>query len=143
MHPIYMDEGSFLKSILSVSPQSTGSATVTGSGVATLNGPGFHYDSCQLIVFTGAIAGSPGTISVAGQLQDSPDGTTAWANYGAAMPVLAGAAGAANTLVLQNQQIRGSRGFLRLVLTVTLVTYTAVLVGGVIILGGASEDPAI
>ena len=143
MHPVYTDEGSFLKSVLSVSPQSTGSATVTGAGVAQLNGPGYQYNSAQLLVFVGAITGTPGTISVAGQLQDSPDGSTAWANFGAAMPVLSGAAVAANTLVFQNQQIRGARGFLRLVLTVTLVTFTAVLVGGVIVLGGATEDPAI
>lgn len=143
MHPVYTDEGSFLKSTLSVPPQSTGSATVTGQATQSLVGPGYDYQSCQIAVFVGAITGTPGTISVAGQLQDSPDGSTAWANFGPAMPALSGAAVAANTIVTQNQNLRGARGFLRLVLTVTLVTYTAVLVGGVIVLGGASEDPAI
>jgi hypothetical protein len=143
MHPVYTDEGSFLKSVLSISPQSTGSATVTGAGVATLVGPGFDYQSCQLALFIGAVTGTPGTVSIVGQLQDSPDGSTSWANFGAAMPTLATALNAGNILVSQNQQIRGSRGFLRLTAAVTLVTFTAVLVGGVIVLGGASEDPAV
>ena len=143
MHPIYTDEGSFLKSVLSIPPQSTGSATVNGISSGAINGAGFSYNSAQLVVFVGAITGSPGTISLASQLQDSADGSTGWANFGAAMPVLSGAAAAANTSVFQNQQIRGCRGFLRLVTVVTLVTYTAVLVGGIIVLGGASEDPAI
>jgi hypothetical protein len=143
MHPVYTDEGSFLKSVLSISPQSIGSATATGAGVAQISGPGYYYNSAQLIVFVGAITGTPGTISIASQLQDSPDGSTLWANFGAAMPLLAGAAAAANTSVAQNVQTRGCRGFLRLVAVVTLVTFTAVLVGGIIVLGGASEDPAI
>lgn len=143
MHPVYTDEGSFLKSVLSIPPQSTASATVTGIATQALVGPGYDYQSAQINLNIGAVTGTPGTVSIVGQLQDSPDGSTLWANFGPAMPTLATALNAGNVWSTQNVNLRGARGYLRLTAVVTLVTFTAVLISGLIILGGASEDPAI
>jgi|SRR5579884_227265 hypothetical protein len=140
MHPRFLDIGGYLKTIVSAL-NGAASAAVNGSAVQ-LVGPGYDYQSCQFVVASGAATGSPTGISVAGKIQDSADGSTGWADVaGAAITAITQSNGQANI----NVNLRGTRGYIRAVVTPTFTggASPAIPVAGILVLGGASEDPAV
>ncbi len=133
---LLLDIGSQIKSNISAFSGAANSA-VTGAAVQRI-GEGFRYDSGQFTVATGAATGSPTGISVAGKLQDSPDGSTNWNDVpGAAItPVIV-----ENGTAKANVILRGCNPYLRAVVTPTLTggSTPAIPVVGVLVVGGNSE----
>jgi hypothetical protein len=129
--------GAHIQSDCSAFSGSANSA-VTGAAVQR-QGPGYRYDSGQLVVATGTATGSPSTISVTGKLQDSADGSTGWADVlGTAITAIV----AQNSQTSINFIARGCNPYLRVVITPTLTggSSPAIPVIGVLILGGNSES---
>jgi hypothetical protein len=134
---LHLDIGSQVKTDMSAFSGAANSA-VTGNAVHTV-GEGFRYDSGQFTVATGAATGSPTGISVAGKLQDSPDGSTNWNDVpGAAVTPVVAENGTAKVNVI----LRGCQAFIRGVVTPTLTggSSPAIPVIGVLILGGNSKS---
>jgi hypothetical protein len=133
----FLDIGSHIQSDCSALSGAANSA-VTGNAVQR-EGPGYRYDSGQLVVATGAATGTPSTISVAGKLQDSADGSTGWADVpGTAIAAIV----AQNSQTSINFIARGCQSYLRAIVTPTLTggSSPAILVVGILILGGNSES---
>jgi hypothetical protein len=133
---LHLDIGSQVKTDMSAFSGAANSA-VTGNAVQTV-GEGFRYDSGQFTVATGAATGSPTGISVAGKLQDSPDGSTNWNDVtGTAITPVVIENGTAKV----NFIARGCDSYIRAVITPTLTggSSPAIPVVGVLVIGGNSE----
>ncbi len=146
MLPIWTNIGEYIKTVINVvSPSAT--AEVTGQAVQIVGqtgGENFAYRSAQIALQIGAPAGAPTALSVTAQLETSPDGMSGWSAFtdlrGHGLITLA----AASTAATANVLIQGAQAYLRLAVTPTFTggTSPSVPVAGVIVLGGASQNPA-
>lgn len=87
---------------------------------------------------TGAATGTPSTISVAGKVQDSADGSTGWNDVtGAAITPVVIENGTAKVNVI----LRGCQAYIRAVVTPSFTggSSPAIPAVGILILGGNSE----
>ncbi len=118
-----------------IAPQSTVAATVNGSAVDRT-----QFRAAKLSGLAGAASGTPTTQSVIYKLQDSADGSTGWADFGTALADLDGD----NEIANGNFDLAGAKKFVRAVATVAFTGGTSPeqLIGAVLILMGAQEDPA-
>jgi hypothetical protein len=133
---LHLDIGSQIKSDVSAFSGAAIGA-VTGNAVQRV-GEGYNYSSGQLVVGTGAATGSPTGISVAGKLQDSPDGSTGWADVsGTSITAIV----AENSQAKVNFILRGAQAFIRCVVTPTLTggSSPAIPAVGILVIGGNSE----
>jgi hypothetical protein len=137
---LFLDIGSQIKTDVSAFNGAAKSA-VRGNAVQRV-GQGFNYASGQLVVATGAATGSPTGISVAGKIQDSPDGSTNWNDVpGAAItPIVAASSQATANIILE-----GCAAFVRVVITPTFTggSSPAIPVVGCLVIGGNRESDLI
>jgi hypothetical protein len=133
---LHLDIGSQIKTDVSAfSGAATGA--VTGAAVRRV-GEVFNYASGQLVVGTGAATGTPTTISVAGKVQDSADGSTNWNDVAGASitPVIV-----ENGTGKINFIARGCQAYIRAVVTpaFTGCSSPAIPAVGILVIGGNSE----
>lgn len=132
-YPFQHDSGSYVTSILALAPISTVPAAVNGDSVNRAD-----FNSAKLSVSAGAASGSPTAQTVDAIVQHSVDGSTGWEAFGSfAIP----------TLIADDKEssvdidLSNARGFIRVVVTVTLTAGTTpeILIGAVFSLAGASR----
>jgi hypothetical protein len=125
--------------VMSVPPQSSAAATVTGTWLdRTAHGSAL---SAVLHGMLGAVSGAPSAIDVTVQLQDATsNGGAGAANFGPAITL-----SAADTDGVANIDLSGAREFVAAVVTVAFTggTSPAALVAADVVLGGEQELPAV
>lgn len=97
--------------------------------------------SCELFQMTGAVSGTPTTISVISKLQSSPDGSTGWADISGSATF---AVGAANSQTRKNVSLQDvSDQFIRAVIDVVFTggTTPSVMVASSVAVGGVRRMP--
>ena len=136
MIPTMRNIGAYVKSVLGISPTNSAAAATTNG--AAINRQG--YLSCVLHAACGAAAGSPTTQPVDAKLQESADGSTAWADItGAAVTQLA--ADDAESQV--DVDLSGAKQYIRAVVVTALTggSTPTIPVAATVTLGGADELP--
>jgi hypothetical protein len=142
MLPLITDIGAYIKALINIL-STAATAEVDGAAIQLI-GPGYDYQSAVISVAVGTPSGSPTSFSVAANIQDSPDGSTSWADFnlpsGQITPIAA-----ANGQATAKINVRGSRGFIRAKAVPTFVggTSPAIPIAATVVLGGTTEHPAI
>jgi hypothetical protein len=133
--------GSILRVVTSVNPANQAAGTINGAAIDRAGQGGKNFsESCVLKVSNGAASGAPTSRSVDGKLQDSPDGSTGWADIpGAAVSQIT----ADNTDAQVDVDLSGAKRFIRSVVTVAFVggTSPATPVAAEVVLGPPMELP--
>lgn len=139
--PLKKDIGAWVKAEHTLSPQNSADDTTT-SGASVDKGDAL---SGVIVGSIGAVTGTPTGISVIFRLQDSPDGTTGWANVLdlAAAIVETAPATAIDTTVELDVLLQPTKQFLRIqsIVDLTAGTTPTVDVGAVLVVAGKSELP--
>jgi len=124
MNPAFMKDGAaWLSPQIGTAPAASAAGSVNGAAVdRVLPGvaPGLAL-SCDLVAQTGAATGGPTTQTLDAKIQDSPDGSTGWADYippGAASVAAIPQITAINTLARKRVDLSGARRYIRVVTTV-------------------------
>jgi hypothetical protein len=130
------DTGYYVKTVAGIRPAAQAAATVEGPAIDRMD-----FLSCVLHAFTGAVSGSPTSLTVNVKLQHSVDGATGWDDLtGAAIPQIT----AANSTAEKDIDLTMARRFIRAVSTVSFNggTSPTVLTAASIVLGGARTRKA-
>lgn len=137
MHPTRNNIGVFTREKIGISPQSlSGSSDVDG---AALDRAG--YESCVLVVQSGAATGSPTAYSIGGRLQHSDQSGSGFVDLpSAAISALTGDNGITRVAV----DLARAKQFIRAVITPAFTggTSPSVPASATIVLGGRDELPA-
>ncbi len=134
--PTRKDIGAFIKAQAGINPQDSAAATINGAAIDRQD-----FDSCVLHAACGAASGTPTAQTVDAKLQDSPDGSTGWADIaGAAITQLA----ADNAEAEVDVDLSGAKRYIRAVVTVGFTggITPKIPVAASVVLGGARALPA-
>lgn len=131
--------GALIRGVVGTPPAAAKSAgTVNGAAIdrKPVGLPGF--DSCKLIVATGAESGSPTARSSTCTIQDSDNGSTGWANYVPPNGAASVAVTAASSIGEVNVDLSSARRFIRVVEVVAFTggTTPTLLTNAIVVLGG-------
>lgn len=105
--------GGYIVEALGLVPLANAAGTRNGAAIdRKAAGDNEELDSCRLTVQTGTVGGSPSAQTLDAKLQDSADGTTAWADItGAAITQIT----AADSLANVDVDLAGAKQFIRVV----------------------------
>lgn len=132
------DIGAYVKTVIGVLPFARTAAAVNGPSIDRRG-----FDSCVLHTVGGAATGSPTGQTLDAKLQESADGSTGWADIVPAIAITQIVADDVEQRV--DADLSGNKRFIRVVQTVTLTAGTTPTLpcGSNVILGGATEVPAV
>lgn len=127
--------GALIKAVFGVAPAAQSAGAVNGAAIDRQG-----YGSCVLIAQTGAETGSPSARSSTCKLQDSADGSTAWADITGASVAVA----AVNTAGEVDVNLAGAKRYIRVVNTTAFTggTTPTLASSATVVLGGADKLPA-
>ena len=134
--PTRKDIGAFIKAQAGINPQDSAAATINGGAIDRQD-----FDSCVLHAAAGAATGAPTAQTVDAKLQDSPDGTSGWADIaGAAITQIT----ADNAQAEVDIDLSGAKRYIRAIVAVGFTggTTPTIPVAATVVLGGGRELPA-
>ena len=127
-----------MTSIVPVASEAASSYSLTGTAVDRRG-----YGSCEIVVGTGAVTGSPSAQTVDAKLQESADGSTGWTDVAddAGTTVAITQITAANTDARKSAKLSAQKRYVRLAATVAFTSGSTPKIGvyGAIVLGGAKD----
>lgn len=146
MHVGLMSQlGTLFKAVLGNPPALPAAGARNSAAIDRATPGGNFFNSATLVQKTGAIAGSPSAQTVDAKIQDSPDGSTGWADYkpdGVTTAAIAQLT-AANAVGEVDVDLSGAKRYIRVVETVAFTAGTSPTIGAdsTVILAGADRTP--
>jgi hypothetical protein len=143
MLPFFTNIGSYIKSSVNAF-NNAATAAVHGTAVQ-LEGVGYAYKSAQFGLYLGAATGTPSTISVVAQIEQSADGSTNWTSYNDLPGNGTLTLTAASTQATMNVILQGAQQYVRITVTPSFTggSSPAIPVIATLVIGGTSEHPAV